>query len=77
MSRLTGSTPPSALMRTPRGRSWTWGQRYPALNQLGRNSRTGFITFVDYDLKVRTRLCSRHAIESLSARVQLPTEQAA
>jgi putative transposase len=62
-----------------------WGQRYGAIIRLWRNAWTEFIPFLDYDLKIRTLLCSTNAIESLNARYRravkarghFPTEQAA
>jgi putative transposase len=62
-----------------------WGQRYPAIIRLWRNAWTEFIPFLDYDIEIRTVLCSTNAIESLNARYRravkarghFPTEQAA
>ncbi len=63
----------------------TWGSRYPAIVRLWQNAWTEFIPFLDYDLEIRTVLCSTNAIESLNARYRravkarghFPTEQAA
>lgn len=63
----------------------TWGSRYPAIVRLWENAWTEFIPFLDYDLEIRTVLCSTNAIESLNARYRravkarghVPTEQAA
>jgi transposase-like protein len=62
-----------------------WGGRYPAVIRLWRNAWDEFIPFLDYDLEIRTVLCSTNAIESLNARYRravkarghFPTEQAA
>jgi putative transposase len=45
-----------------------WGQRYPAVIRLWDNAWTEFIPFLDYDLEIRTVICSTNAIESLNAR---------
>jgi putative transposase len=63
----------------------TWGGRYPAITRLWENAWAEFIPFLDYDLEIRTVLCSTNAIESLNARYRravkarghFPTEQAA
>ena len=62
-----------------------WGSRYPAVVRLWDNAWSEFIPFLDYDLEIRTVLCSTNAIESLNARYRravrarghFPTEQAA
>ena len=62
-----------------------WGTRYPAIVRLWDNAWEEFIPFLDYDLDIRTVLCSTNAIESLNARYRravrarghFPTEQAA
>jgi transposase-like protein len=62
-----------------------WGQRYAAIIRLWRNAWQEFITFLDYNIEIRTVLCSTNAIESLNARYRravkarghFPTEQAA
>jgi putative transposase len=62
-----------------------WGQRYGAIIRLWRNAWDEFIPFLDYDIEIRTVLCSTNAIESLNARYRravrarghFPTEQAA
>lgn len=62
-----------------------WGTRYPAIVRLWDNAWQEFIPFLDYDLEIRTVLCSTNAIESLNARYRravrarghFPTEQAA
>jgi len=61
-----------------------WGQRYPAMIRLWENAWPEFIPFMDYDLEIRTVLCSTNAIESLNARYRravtarghFPSEQA-
>ena len=63
----------------------TWGTRYPAIIRLWNNAWEQFIPFLDYDLEIRTVLCSTNAIESLNARYRravkarghFPSEQAA
>ncbi len=63
----------------------TWGQKYPAIIRLWNNAWEQFIPFLDYDVEIRTVLCSTNAIESLNARYRravkarghFPTEQAA
>ena len=62
-----------------------WGSRYPAIIRLWDNAWEEFIPFLDYDVEIRTVLCSTNAIESLNARYRravkarghFPTEQAA
>jgi putative transposase len=62
-----------------------WGQRYGAIIRLWENAWEQFIPFLDYDVEIRTVLCSTNAIESLNARYRraikarghFPTEQAA
>ena len=62
-----------------------WGKAYPAIPKLWRAAWEQFIPFLDYDLEIRTVLCSTNAIESLNARYRravnakghFPTEQAA
>jgi putative transposase len=63
----------------------TWGSRYGAIIRLWENAWEQFIPFLDYDVEIRTVLCSTNAIESLNARYRravkarghFPTEQAA
>ncbi len=62
-----------------------WGKRYPAVVRLWDNAWAEFIPFLDYDVEIRTVICSTNAIESLNARYRrairapghFPTEQAA
>jgi putative transposase len=62
-----------------------WGRKYPAMIRLWRNAWNEFIPFLDYDVEIRTVICSTNAIESLNARYRravqarghFPTEQAA
>ncbi|WP_309616391.1 IS256 family transposase [Salinibacterium sp.] len=62
-----------------------WGRRYGAITRLWENAWEEFIPFLDYDLEIRTVICSTNAIESLNARYRravrarghFPTEQAA
>ena len=63
----------------------TWGTRYGAIIRLWENAWQEFIPFLDYDVEIRTALCSTNAIESLNARYRravkarghFPTGQAA
>jgi putative transposase len=63
----------------------SWAARYPAIIRLWENAWTEFIPFLDYDVEIRTVICSTNAIESLNARYRravkarghFPTEQAA
>jgi putative transposase len=62
-----------------------WGNKYGAIIRLWNNAWEEFIPFLDYDVEIRTVLCSTNAIESLNARYRravkarghFPTEQAA
>ena len=62
-----------------------WGQRYPAVIRLWENAWAEFIPFLDYDVEIRTVICSTNAIESLNARYRraikarghFPNEQSA
>ncbi len=62
-----------------------WGTKYVAIIRLWNNAWEEFIPFLDYDVEIRTVLCSTNAIESLNARYRravkarghFPTEQAA
>jgi transposase-like protein len=62
-----------------------WGTQYGAIIRLWNNAWEEFIPFLDYDIEIRTVLCSTNAIESLNARYRravkarghFPTEQAA
>lgn len=62
-----------------------WGAKYGAIIRLWENAWEEFIPFLDYDLEIRTVICSTNAIESLDARYRrairarghFPTEQAA
>jgi putative transposase len=62
-----------------------WGQRYPAVVRLWDNAWSEFIPFLDYDVEIRTVICSTNAIESLNARYRraikarghFPNEQSA
>jgi putative transposase len=61
------------------------GKKYAAMIRLWRNAWTEFTPFLDYDVEIRTMICSTNAIESLNARYRravrarghFPTEQAA
>jgi putative transposase len=62
-----------------------WGKRYPAVVRLRESAWEEFIPFLDYDVEIRTVICSTNAIESLNARYRraikarghFPTELAA
>jgi transposase-like protein len=62
-----------------------WGTKYAAIIRLWNNAWEEFIPFLDYDVEIRTVICSTNAIESLNARYRravkarghFPTEQAA
>ena len=62
-----------------------WANKYAAIIRLWNNAWEEFIPFLDYDVEIRTVLCSTNAIESLNARYRravkarghFPTEQAA
>src|SRR5262249_3245841 len=62
-----------------------WGSKYRAIVTLWSNAWEEFIPFLDYDVEIRTVICSTNAIESLNARYRravkarghFPTEQAA
>src|ERR1700710_1928056 len=62
-----------------------WGKRYPAVILLWDNAWEEFIQFLDYDVEIRTVICSTNAIESLNARYRrairarghFPNEQSA
>ena len=62
-----------------------WGKRYGAIVRLWESAWEEFIPFLDYDVEIRTVICSTNAIESLNARYRravrarghFPTEQAA
>ena len=62
-----------------------WKDKYPAVIRLWDNARAEFIPFLDYDVEIRTVICSTNAIESLNARYRraikarghFPNEQAA
>ncbi len=62
-----------------------WGAKYAAIIRLWNNAWEEFIPFLDYDVEIRSVICSTNAIESLNARYRravrarghFPTEQAA
>lgn len=62
-----------------------WGAKYAAIIRLWNSAWEEFIPFLDYDIEIRTVLCSTNAIESLNARYRravkarghFPTEQSA
>src|SRR3954447_10989160 len=48
-----------------------WGARYPAIIRLWENAWAEFIPFLDYDLEIRTVICSTDEIVKPLARVRL------
>jgi len=44
-----------------------WGARYPAIIRLWEGAWERFIPLLDYDIEIRTVLCSTNAIESINA----------
>jgi putative transposase len=62
-----------------------WGTKYAAIIRLWENAWEEFIPFLDYDVEIRSVICSTNAIESLNARYRravrarghFPTELAA
>src|ERR1700683_4383257 len=62
-----------------------WGGRYGAIIRLWENAWEEFIPFLDYDIEIRTVICSTNAMQSLNARYRraikarghFPTELAA
>lgn len=42
----------------------TWGSRYPAIIRLWDSAWEQFIPFLDYDIEIRTVLCSTNVTES-------------
>ena len=65
--------------------SGKWGAQYPAIVRMWENAWSEFVPFLDYDIEIRTVICSTNAIESVNARYRrairarghFPTEQAA
>jgi transposase-like protein len=45
-----------------------WDKPYPAIQRLWENAWTEYVPFLDYDVEIRTIICSTNAIESLNAR---------
>lgn len=80
----TASTPDAALVALDELEE-KWGGQYRAMIRLWRNAWQEFTPFLDYDIEIRTVICSTNAIESLNARYRrairarghFPTEQAA
>ena len=65
--------------------SGKWEKRYPAIIRLWENAWAEFVPFLQFDLEIRTVICTTNAIESINARLRravnarghFPTEQAA
>ena len=93
---LGGRSPKTSNRSTPqrpRPRRWTafaefsakWEKRYPAIIRLWENAWAEFVPFLQFDVEIRTIICTTNAIESLNARFRravkarghFPTEQAA
>lgn len=76
---------PTAARAAFEGLRERWGKKYGAIERLWENAWEEFIPFLDYDVEIRTVICSTNAIESLNARYRravkarghFPTEQAA
>ena len=45
-----------------------WSGRYPAMIRSWSSARSDFVPFLDYDVEIRTVICSTNAIDSLGAR---------
>lgn len=45
-----------------------WGERYPAIVQLWKNSWAEFVSFLEYDVEIRRVICTTNAIELINAR---------
>jgi transposase-like protein len=62
-----------------------WEKRYPAIVRLWTNAWAEFTPFLQFDVEIRTLVCTTNAIESLNARIRravnarghFPTEAAA
>ena len=62
-----------------------WERRYPAIIRLWTDAWAEFVPFLEFDVEIRTVICSTNAIESVNARLRravrarghFPTEQAA
>jgi putative transposase len=63
----------------------SWGDRYPAIVKLWRSAWAEFVPFLQFNVEIRTIICTTNAIESLNSRYRravnarghFPTEQAA
>jgi putative transposase len=62
-----------------------WEHRYPAIIRLWTDAWAEFVPFLEFDVEIRTVICTTNAIESVNARLRravrarghFPTEQAA
>jgi putative transposase len=62
-----------------------WERRYPAIIRLWTDAWAEFVPFLQFDVEIRTVICTTNAIESINARLRravrarghFPTEQAA
>jgi putative transposase len=62
-----------------------WERRYPAIIRLWTDAWAEFVPFLEFDVEIRTVICTTNAIESVNARLRravrarghFPTEQAA
>jgi transposase-like protein len=63
----------------------TWGTRYPAVVRLWRSAWAEFVPFLEFDVEIRSIICTTNAIESLNSRYRravnarghFPSEQSA
>ena len=79
--------PPSAQAALDRFAEFSdkWERRYPAITRLWTDAWAEFVPFLEFDVEIRTVICTTNAIESLNARYRravkarghFPTEQAA
>ena len=53
-----------------------WGKRYGAIIRLWESAWEEFIPFLDYDLEIRSVICSTNAIKSLNARYRRAVQSA-
>jgi len=80
----TAATEPAAAERFEEFAE-AWGDRYPAIIKLWRSAWAEFVPFLQFNVEIRTIICTTNAIESLNSRYRravnarghFPTEQAA
>ena len=66
LHRASNAEPPGPARPSSPGNG---GQRYPAIIRLWENAWAEFVPFLDYDLEIRTVICTTNAIESMNARL--------